>query len=387
MEMRSGPPARNLRKRKLSELEWVAGQPQQASKRRQLEVSDLLEYLDSQQHMNIKQGAAKVTKPKGPKLIHQHSIDMMAFVIFLRFNSLTSDAQVARSCREIFEITGVKPSTQANMFARWRKCGYRIFNGNLGNGRRRKTTPEQEEWICNVKTLQEMAHLPLVVRAEIIRKKFNFETYHLTSLHMLYRRNGVRLARPQYHYARKLAQQEAITASQKKVSTEITEAMMANKHIIYIDESSFHQWMVPSRAWVKPNMSIQMPSSRGCSFSIIAAISEQKGLLLAKVFKGSNDSNVFFEFVHQLVQKIKGEAIVYMDNYTVHHAKKVKEIFNARVVQRFFPPYSCVLNPIEKLWHVIKNQWKRKMLQHPDGLAEDEMKKELETILGNITDE
>jgi transposase len=106
-----------------------------------------------------------------------------------------------------------------------------------------------------------------------------------------------------------------------------------------------------------------MPSHRGSSFSIVGAISDKIGLVHAKVFKGTNDSNVFLEFINELVRKIKGEAIVYMDNYTVHHAKKVKEMFNVRVVQKFFPAYSCALNPIEKLWHILKQKWRRKMIE------------------------
>jgi len=143
--------------------------------------------------------------------------------------------------------------------------------------------------------------------------------------------------------------------------------------------------MVPTRAWVKANMTIKMPSSRGCSFSVIGAISERLGLVHAKVFKGSNDTNVFFEFIHEMVKKIKGEAVVYMDNYTVHHAKKVKEIFNVRIVQKFFPPYSCALNPIERLWNLLKQKWRRKLIEKPNGMTEEEMKKELEKILSEIT--
>jgi transposase len=169
--------------------------------------------------------------------------------------------------------------------------------------------------------------------------------------------------------------------TQQLVSREITQAMIANKQIIYVDETTFHQWMVPARAWVKDNMALKMPSSRGTSFSIVGAISERDGLVYAKIFKGSNDTNAFLEFVHELVQRIKGEALVYMDNYTVHHAKKVKEIFNARVVQKFFPAYSCALNPIERLWSQLKLKWRRKMITCPNGLSDEKMREELEKIL------
>jgi hypothetical protein len=110
-ERRSGPPALNLRKRKLADVEWADSQPSQVSKRRQLEVTDLIEYLDSLRPAEIKQPPP----PKKPhlKLRKCSSEDMIKFVIFLRYNSLTSDACVARSCREIFEITAGAAESQS----------------------------------------------------------------------------------------------------------------------------------------------------------------------------------------------------------------------------------------------------------------------------------
>jgi transposase len=97
--------------------------------------------------------------------------------------------------------------------------------------------------------------------------------------------------------------------------------------------------------------------------SVLGAISEREGLVHYKIVNGTNNAKEFKVFVQELVQKIKGEALVYMDNYNVHHSKEVKEFFNERVKQRFFPPYSCALNPIEKLWMLVKGRWKRLMIE------------------------
>lgn len=86
--------------------------------------------------------------------------------------------------------------------------------------------------------------------------------------------------------------------------------------------------------------------------------------------------------MHDMVRKIKGEAVVYMDNLSVHYAKRVKDFFNQRVMQKFLPKYSCTLNPIERLWLVVKDKWRRAMLEHLDNLdhegALELMKKLLE---------
>ena len=64
---------------------------------------------------------------------------------------------------------------------------------------------------------------------------------------------------------------------------------------------------------------------------------------------GSNNKETFKDFVIEMVRKVKGEAVVYMDNLTVHHAMAVRECFNERVLPRYLPKYSCTLNPIENL--------------------------------------
>lgn len=157
--------------------------------------------------------------------------------------------------------------------------------------------------------------------------------------------------------------------------------MSLGKQVIYVDESSFHKWLLPGRAWVRRDMVLQMPSNRGSSMTVIGAISEKQGLVHYKILRGSNNTDAFVEFTQELIKKIKGDAAVYMDNYSVHYSKRVKEFFNDRVQQRFLPPYSCALNPIEKLWLVAKGRWRKMMLERPDGLTEDEMETSLKTII------
>ena len=87
-----------------------------------------------------------------------------------------------------------------------------------------------------------------------------------------------------------------------------------------------------------------------------------------KLISGSNNKTTFKDFVIGMVRKVKGEAVVYMDNLTVHHAKDVKDCFNERVLPRYLPKYTCTLNPIEHFWLVVKEKWRRAMLEHLDNL-------------------
>jgi transposase len=48
-----------------------------------------------------------------------------------------------------------------------------------------------------------------------------------------------------------------------------------------------------------------------------------------------------------------------MDNLSVHKAKEIKSQWDADFIYQFLPPYSSTLNPIERLWSVIKGQWRK----------------------------
>ena len=70
-----------------------------------------------------------------------------------------------------------------------------------------------------------------------------------------------------------------------------------------------------------------------------------------------------------------------MDNLSIHYAKRVRDFFNDRVMQRYIPKYSCTLNPIERLWLVVKEKWRRAMLEHLDNLDHEGALKLMRSLL------
>jgi hypothetical protein len=147
----------------------------------------------------------------------------------------------------------------------------------------------------------------------------------------MYKRHGVRYAKPQYNFKRKELNRSAIQAQQQTISRDLTSMLIANKHIVYVDETTFHQWQMPSRAWVRRDMDLQMPSTRGGSVTVIGAISERMGLVHYSIFAGSNDQNRFADFLEGLIAKLDGWAVIAMDNYSVHRSSRAQQMFNERV--------------------------------------------------------
>lgn len=108
--------------------------------------------------------------------------------------------------------------------------------------------------------------------------------------------------------------------------------------------------------WIKPGMKVELPDSRGQSISMIGALSVHRGLLHTTTFAGTNNTESFHRFVTGLLAKcLDNQCVVVMDNLSVHKTKLIKEFFNeVNFQQKFLPPQSCNLNPIEKVWNIIK---------------------------------
>lgn len=131
--------------------------------------------------------------------------------------------------------------------------------------------------------------------------------------------------------------------------------------IVYLDETSFNLWQSPKRCWLSAGTCLTLPNNRGPSMTLIGAISERRGLIYHSIIIGSNNAQVFASFIKNLKDRSLASTVVYMDNYSVHKAKHVIEHFGRGFEQRFLPPYSCAMNPIERLWRLIKHHWTKGM--------------------------
>ena len=113
--------------------------------------------------------------------------------------------------------------------------------------------------------------------------------------------------------------------------------------------------------WLKEGMRIELPNQRGVSITMIGAVSTVRGLFHTSTFASTNTQDTFYPFLTKLREKCwTHRAVVVMDNLQVHKTKAVRDAFNSRFEQKFLPPQSCELNPIEKVWNIIKGQWRKR---------------------------
>ncbi len=177
-----------------------------------------------------------------------------------------------------------------------------------------------------------------------------------------YREFGATYRKPQIVYRSKNERQQELCQSQQQFSMELTRLIIDRPmlDIVYIDETTFNIWQAPSRIWLKPGMKVEIPNQRGQSISMIGALSIHHGLIHTSTFAGSNNTDTFHPFILKLKEKCADRrCIVVMDNLSVHKSKLIQEVFNEEFKQKFLPPQSCELNPIEKVWNILKMKWRK----------------------------
>lgn len=96
--------------------------------------------------------------------------------------------------------------------------------------------------------------------------------------------------------------------------------------------------------------------------TVIGALDDRVGLRHYEIISHSNTGEAFGNFIHNLAKKLDGRiATLVLDNLRVHHSKKVTEVMkdHPNLSLLYLPVYSCRLNPIEHLWNIIKQKWRR----------------------------
>ena len=93
------------------------------------------------------------------------------------------------------------------------------------------------------------------------------------------------------------------------------------ENIISIDESSFDTHINSHYGWCKKGVRlIAVKRKQRIRYSVISAISINK-VICIKIIKGSVDGIAFINFIKDVINKIKSDKVLFMDNARIHHSK------------------------------------------------------------------
>ena len=108
----------------------------------------------------------------------------------------------------------------------------------------------------------------------------------------------------------------------------------------------------------------------------MAFTSKERGLVHFEVFVESNNSNLFLNFMQALKHKCLGRrVVVVLDNLRIHHSRTLNEVYDQDFKEQFLPTYSSELNPIERLWSIVKRKWTQNLHLFVDEISLVLMKK------------
>jgi transposase len=148
--------------------------------------------------------------------------------------------------------------------------------------------------------------------------------------------------------------------------------------LVFVDESGCDR-RAGYRRWgwsPKGSSPIEVTKfGRGKRWHILPAYA-QDGILLRRVYQGSTDSDLFEDFIAQLLHHCgrypEPKSVIVMDNASWHRSEKILQLCqDAGVVLEFLPPYSPDFNPIEEYFGVLKKFIKRKWHANEDFIARE----------------
>lgn len=135
-----------------------------------------------------------------------------------------------------------------------------------------------------------------------------------------------------------------------------------NKTIISIDEIGFDQRMLPLYGYsIKGTKAIGLthPTNRK-RINVIAAI-DSNNKIFYKLINGSVNTIEFNNFIKELPWT--ENSILIMDNVSFHKSKVVLDSAKEKNFELIFiPPYTPDCNPIENVFSVVKNSYRKRIL-------------------------
>ena len=117
----------------------------------------------------------------------------------------------------------------------------------------------------------------------------------------------------------------------------------SNTQVVYLDETVFTFSTFRSKGWAHNRERIRIDDSnlKVTALAVIAAISEEQGLIDYVVHPRAINTEVFVAFINQIAEKLGGgDFALFLDNLSVHKTKDAKHLFEKlNITDIFNVPY------------------------------------------------
>jgi len=275
--------------------------------------------------------------------------------IILRKESATVVARVYNlSLRNIF-----------NWLARYRSGGWQALNDKSKQGRPRKVTGDDMEWLYNAITM-----------GNPMNYQFSFCLWSLKVIRGLLEQEnhlGLSPQKPLYKSYKQDPQKIKDYLSQTYPEA-VAEAKKYNARLYFIDEAAFRSDAHRGTTWGKVGETPVIKDTGGrFGFKLISAVSA-RGDMHFDVIEGRMNSERFIEYLEKLRSDANCPVFVIADNARYHHSKKVQAFLKEKqgeIMMAFLPAYSPELNPDEQVWnHAKAEAGKKSAIRSKDDMEQ-----------------
>jgi putative transposase len=150
--------------------------------------------------------------------------------------------------------------------------------------------------------------------------------------------------------------------------------------VVFEDEASLSNTATVSYDWSEKGRqpTICQPQRKKERKTIFGCVCPENGTLVTDIADKGN-TVTFFRFLMKAIEAFNGKKLyMILDNVRFHHAKRLKPVlerYKHKIELIFLPPYSPDLNPVERVWWLMRkmvthNRWVQSMEVRIDNFNE-----------------
>jgi len=249
-----------------------------------------------------------------------------------------------------------------NWLARYRNGGWQALEDKSKQGRPRKVTGEDMQWLYDAITMGNPMNYQfsfclwsLKTIRGLLKQERNI-TLSKSSVGRLLNHLGLSPQKPLYK-SYKQDPQKIKDYLDQTYPEAVAEAKKYKARLYFIDEAAFRSDAHRGTTWGKIGETPIIKDTGGrFGFKLISAVSA-RGDMHFDVIESRMNSEKFIEYLEKLRSDTNCPVFVIADNARYHHSKRVQAFLKEKhgdIMMAFLPAYSPELNPDEQVWNHAK---------------------------------
>lgn len=293
--------------------------------------------------------------------------------------------KIGKPIKEVAELVFADEETVRNWINKWEK--EKSILDKQRPGKPHKLTKEEEEELCRLVEENKpedfgynISTWDCVELQTYVKDQFN-KIISDETIRKILKKNGFNYKKINYIFSKRDLELRNQFVSE---IFGLYEAKMQNTDIMFCDEASTKLHPKQGYIWTRDNKAFAETLCSHKRLNTIAAIEPLIGTKVHETYN-KNDTDSFVNFLKKLESNTEKNIILVLDNYPVHHSKKVKEYLEKKdkIMLKFLPAYSPDLNLTEWLWGYAR----KKYLNNRQCKTLDELRDKLGAAFNSISSE